>query len=151
MFGRKSGVVARLKELFPNIIGWHCCAHRLELAVNDVVKEMGAINHFKSLLDSLYSLYSTSGKNRMELKECADALDVQLCKIGRILDTRWVASSFRTVDAVWKAYPALYQHFTSASSSDKRDGASRQTYKGLALRLSSHAFVNNFGLMLWKN
>lgn len=83
----------------------------------------------------------------MELKECADALDIQLCKIGRILDARWVASSFRTVDAVWKAYPALYQHFTSAAESDQRDGASRQTYTGLAKRLSSHAFVNNLGLM----
>ena len=83
----------------------------------------------------------------MELKECADALDIQLCKIGRILDTRWVASSFRTVDAVWKAYPALYQHFTSAAESDKRDSTSRQSYTGLAKRLSSHAFVNNLGLM----
>lgn len=62
MFGRKSGVVSRLKELFPNIIGWHCCAHGLELVVNDVVKEIGAINHFKALLDKLYTLYSTSGK-----------------------------------------------------------------------------------------
>jgi hypothetical protein len=95
MLGRKSGVAVRLQSLFPNLVVWHCAAHRLELAVGDVVKEMAAVNHFKMFMDKLYSLYSTSNKNRVELKECADALDVQLCKIGRVLDTRWVASSLR--------------------------------------------------------
>lgn len=53
MLGRKSGVAARLQTLFPNIMVWHCSAHRLELAVGDVMKEMGAINHFKILMDKL--------------------------------------------------------------------------------------------------
>ena len=41
MLGRKSGVASRLQAIFPNITVWHCSAHRLELAVADVVKEMG--------------------------------------------------------------------------------------------------------------
>lgn len=147
MLGRKSGVASRLQAMFPNITLWHCSAHRLELAVADVVKEMGAVNHFKSLMDKLYALYSTSNKNRLELRTAAESLDVQLCKIGRILDTRWVASSFRTVDAVWKNYPALYKHFQTASDDPSRDGITRRTYSGLAMRLSSHAFVNNLGIM----
>lgn len=100
MFGRKSGVVARMQALFPGVTGWHCTAHRLELAVSDTLKAIGAIDHFKILMDKLYSLYHTSNKNRMEMKECAESLDIQLHKIGRILNTRWVASSFRTVEAV---------------------------------------------------
>uniref|UniRef100_A0A8C9X006 HAT C-terminal dimerisation domain-containing protein n=1 Tax=Sander lucioperca TaxID=283035 RepID=A0A8C9X006_SANLU len=132
MLGRKSGVATRLKTRFPNIMVWHCSAHRLELAVGDVMKEMGAINHFKILMDKLYALYSTSNKNRVELKECADGLNIQLCKIGRVLDNRWVASSLRTVEAMWRSYPALHGHFT---------------YNGLAKRLSSHAFVCNLGFM----
>lgn len=83
----------------------------------------------------------------MELKECADALDIQLCKVGWILDPRWVASSFRTIDAVWKSYPVPYQHFTFAAENDKRDSLSRQSYAGLAKRLSFHAFVSNLGVM----
>lgn len=47
MLGRRSGVATRLQAIFPNITLWHCSPHRLELAVSDVVKEMGAINHFK--------------------------------------------------------------------------------------------------------
>uniref|UniRef100_A0A671MGA9 HAT C-terminal dimerisation domain-containing protein n=1 Tax=Sinocyclocheilus anshuiensis TaxID=1608454 RepID=A0A671MGA9_9TELE len=83
--------------------------HRLELAVGDVVKEIGAINYLKILMDKLYAIYSASNKSRMELKDAAESLDVQLCKIGRILDTRWVASSFRTVEAVWKKLPGTLQ------------------------------------------
>ena len=147
MLGRKSGVASRLQAIFPNITVWHCSAHRLELAVADVVKEMGAINHFKILMDKLYAVYSTSNKNLMELRESAESLDVRLCKIGRILDTRWVASSFRTVEAVWKNYPALYKHFKTASEDPSRDSVTKQTYSGLAMRISSHAFVNNLGIM----
>lgn len=147
MLGRKSGVAVRLQSRFPHIVVWHCAAHWLELAVGDVVKEMVAVNHFKMFMDKLYSLYSTSNKNRTELKECADALDVQLCKIGRVLDTRWVASSLRAFEAVWKSYPALHRHFTQAAQAPTRDSTTRESYNGLAKRLSSHAFVTILGLM----
>ncbi|KAK0134200.1 E3 SUMO-protein ligase KIAA1586 [Merluccius polli] len=147
MLGRKSGVAVRLQSLFPSLVVWHCAAHRLELAVGDVVKEMAAVNHFKMFMDKLYSLYSTSNKNRIELKECADALDVQLCKIGRVLDTRWVSSSLRAVEAVWKSCPALHRHFTQAAQDPSRDSTTRESYNRLAKRLSSHAFVTNLGLM----
>ncbi len=147
MLGRKSGVAARLQTLFPNIMVWHCSAHRLELAVGDVMKETGAINHFKILMDKLYSLYSSSNKNRMELKEAADSLDIQLCKLGWVLDNRWVASSFRTVEAVWRNYPALHKHLTHAAEDASRDSTTRESYNGLVKRLSSYAFVNNLGLM----
>ncbi|XP_078504031.1 E3 SUMO-protein ligase KIAA1586-like [Lissotriton helveticus] len=148
MFGCHSGVVKRLQEkISSNIVAWHCSAHRLELAVHDVMKDIGATNHFKNLLDKLYSLFSTSVKNRLELKECAEALDVQLCRIGRVLDTRWVASSFRTVEAIWNAYPALYKHFNSAADDGSRDSSTRNMYTGLGRRLSSIQFVANLGLM----
>ena len=136
MLGRNSGVATRLQTMFPKILVWHCSAHRLELAVGDVMKEMGAMNHFKMLMDKLYSLYSTSNKKRLELKDAADRLDVQLCKIGRVLDNRWVASSFRTVEAVWKSYPALHKHFTHASADGSRDRTSRDTYSGMEKKVS---------------
>ncbi|XP_037540253.1 E3 SUMO-protein ligase KIAA1586-like [Nematolebias whitei] len=147
VLGRRSGVASRLHALFPHITVWHCSAHRLELAVNDVVKEMETINHFKILMDKLYSLYNASNKSRMELRECASSLDAELCKIGRIIDTSCVASSFKTVEAVWNNYPALHKHFKSASEDPTRDGVTKQTYNGLALRISSCAFVNNLGMM----
>lgn len=38
---------------------------------------MGVINHFKILMDKLFALYSTSSKNRMELKESANSLEIK--------------------------------------------------------------------------
>lgn len=128
---RKSGVATRLKPRFPNIM-WHCSAHRLELAVGDVMKEMRAINHFKILMDKLDALYSTSNKNRVELKECADGLNIQLCKVGRVLDNR---SSLRTVEVVWRSYPALHRHFTHAAEDSAHESATRESYNGLAKHL----------------
>lgn len=147
MFGCKSGVVARIRALFPDVTGWHCTAHRLKLAMSDMFKATGATDHFKILMNKLYLLYHNSNKNRMDLKECAESLDIQLCKIGRILNTRWVASSFRTVEALWYNYPALHKHFSEAAADSSRNSATRSTYAGLNAHISSHAFINNLGLM----
>lgn len=39
MLGRISGVGTQLQKTFPDIIVWHCCNHRLELAVSDTLKK----------------------------------------------------------------------------------------------------------------
>lgn len=56
-------------------------------------------------------------------------------------------SGFRAVEAVWKNYPALYEHFKKAAEDPSSDGITKQTYNGLDKRISSHAFVNNLGIM----
>uniref|UniRef100_A0A3P9DT09 HAT C-terminal dimerisation domain-containing protein n=1 Tax=Maylandia zebra TaxID=106582 RepID=A0A3P9DT09_9CICH len=110
--------------------------HRLELAVCDVLKEVGGINHFKIFLDQLYSLYHASPKNQRELTESAHNVGQRLLVIGRVLSVRWVASSERTVKAVWENYQALQVHFTS-----------RAKYKGLNDVLTTVSFVVNLGIM----
>ena len=113
MTGSKSGVAARLKSQFPLLISWHCFNHRLELSsFGDAVKCCTEVNHLISFIDLLYSTYSMSPKLQRELMECAADLEVQLNKIGRVLDVRWVASSCRTVRVVWRSYEALYSHFS---------------------------------------
>ena len=39
MLGKKSGVLALLKEQQPSLIGIHCSAHRLELYYKDAIKK----------------------------------------------------------------------------------------------------------------
>lgn len=148
MLGRKAGVAKILSDQFPRITIWHCIAHRLELSVHDSVTEVAGINSFKCFLDKLYTIYHASPKNRNELKQCAKALNVQLMSIGRVLDTRWVASSYRTLKAVWQSYSALSNHFQSASNDMKRDTKERACYKGLLLKLTSEEFLEDIGTML---
>jgi len=127
MLGKDAGVGRLLQNQFPKLFVWHCVAHRLELSVHDTVKEVAGVNNFKLFIDKLYSLYSTSPKNQAELRQCASDLEVQLLSIGiQVLDTRWVASSLRTVRAIWHSYAALYNHFLSASKDTKRDCKERE-------------------------
>lgn len=146
MLGRCNGLIVKLQETYPDLLSWHCSAHRLELAVSDALKEVTATNHFQLFMESLYSTYSMSPKNQRELDDCAAELGTQLMKIGKIFTIRWVASSERTVKAVWKSFPALYAHLTAAAK--ERSGRESAKFSGLADTLSSVPFVQNLALML---
>ena len=129
---------------FPNLITWHCLNHRLELAVDDAIADLSGINHFKIFIGNLHSVYSQSPKKKRELKEVAKNLDAQLLKIGKVLSTRWVASSHRTVLAVWNNYEALYQHFKDKAAEKEKQSA---MYEGLNKRIQSPEFLLDLALM----
>ncbi|XP_023820933.1 E3 SUMO-protein ligase KIAA1586-like isoform X1 [Oryzias latipes] len=131
MLGVKSGVGKLLKDDFPSIVLWHCLNHRLELAVDQALDKTGGTKDFQAFLDSLYSLYSQSPKNMRELSECAHNLHITLKRIGRVFSVRWVASSWRAVNAVWQSYSALAQHFQKASEDNSRDSRERAKFSGL--------------------
>jgi len=147
MLGRKSGVASKLVEKFPNILIWHCMNHRLELSVGDALEEVCGVNEFQFLFDKLYSLYHASAKNRRELTECCEELSLQILRIGKILNTRWVASSFRSIKAVWRQYGALHKHFSNASADPNRTATERSMFTGLANRIGNATFVHNLGTM----
>lgn len=64
------------------------------------------------------------------------------------LDTRWVASSARSVRAIWNNNKPLYIHFETAANDDKRTSTDRAQYKGLIKILTSKSFILNMGLVL---
>lgn len=78
------------------------------------------VNHFKSFLDNLHTIYHRLFKNAEELKVHAEELDTPVLKIGRILDTRRNASNFRTVSVVCKNFEVLVAHFKSAKEDHKQ-------------------------------
>lgn len=147
MLGRKSGVTTLLKEKYPNIITWHCLNHRLELAVNDALKEVSGTNHFSIFMDKLYSLYSRSPKNQRELEKCSKDVEEVVKRIGRVFGTRWVASSYRAVSTVWDNYSSLSSHFEKAATDISRDAKERSMFRGLSNRMKSPAFLSSLALM----
>jgi hypothetical protein len=60
--------------MFPDVLVWHCCNHRLEFAVNDDVREINEIDYMKRFFDELYSLYSASPENQCEIRESAHSV-----------------------------------------------------------------------------
>lgn len=147
LFGVRNGVRRLMQDKFPSVIFWHCASHRLELSVSDTVNNVAGVNRFKSFMDKLYVTYHASPKNARELQECAATLELQLLKIGRILSTRWVASSFRTVSAVWQDFEALVHHFQEAKEDSRRSKTDRCLYEGLLRKITSCEFVLDLGLM----
>lgn len=71
---------------------------------------------FSVLIDEATTANNKSPKLQKRLEFEAQQLDVQLKKIGRVLNTSWVASSFRTVSAVWDNCEALAVHFPASSN-----------------------------------
>lgn len=138
-----AGVGKLLTNKYPDLLVWHCSNHRLELAVDDVVNEVAGINHFKIFFNTLYALYSSSPKNQYGLKSCAKELDLQFLSIGRILNTRWVVLSLRSVKAVWRNYEALYLHFDKCSLDSSRTSKEKATFKGLKQKITLTDFVLN--------
>ena len=79
-------------------------------------------------------------KNPRELSEvcseiCVSEIDCRFLKIGRVLDVRWVASSSRTVCAVWKSFAGLCFKIIAVKMSAVME--SRQKFAGLLARLAS--------------
>jgi hypothetical protein len=60
-------------------------------------------------------------KSSRKLHACAQLLELKLLTIGRILSTRWVAYSFRSVSGVWEDYEGLVLHFVEAKNDYRRD------------------------------
>eukprot|EP00102_Acyrthosiphon_pisum_P010394 XP_008178697.1 PREDICTED: E3 SUMO-protein ligase KIAA1586-like [Acyrthosiphon pisum] len=121
ILGRIAGVGAQLKKMYPNIVIWHCCNHRLELAVCDTLKEVSGINNFQLFIEKLYALYHQSPKNMNELHMCAVSLEHNL--------------------------QPLYQHFTTAANDGLRTSKEKSKYLGLKRLLASIEFVTNLGIM----
>jgi len=147
LLGKNNGVAAQLKRKYPDIFTFHCMNHRLELAVADTAKEGNGVSNFVSFIGAVNNVYSTSPKNVHELRIICSDLSIQMKKIGRIFDVRWVASSFRTVKALWQNFEALYKHFDDASADETRASKKRAKFKGLKNTLRSINFVKNLGLL----
>lgn len=145
MTGVHHGLGQLMKGDFPSLFTIHCQAHRLELAVNQAVRSVNSISHFQMFVDSLYSLYSRSPKNQRELEAAASDVGVELLRVGRMFDVRWVFSSFQAVKALWRDFPALCKHLgDSALSGSGRDKAK---FSGLLKKMTAFMFIAELALL----
>ena len=73
MCGKKTGLVARLKQEQPHLVGVHYVAHRLELSYKDVFKQTEVFKDLDRLLLDLYYFYEKSPLNRANLSNAQKA------------------------------------------------------------------------------
>lgn len=53
----RNGVVAKLKQSVPWLLGFHCIAHNLELAILDGIKDEILLMSLRDMLQSIYKHY----------------------------------------------------------------------------------------------
>ena len=111
--------------------------------MSDGIKSIDCFFHIQSFLNKLHSVYSHSAKLQRQLKAIAAEKDTEIMKIGKVFDVRWVASSSRAVNALWTDFPALFFHFSKLAEDGSIKSNERDTFKGLANKLSTIQFIED--------
>ena len=114
MTGRKTGLVTRLRNEQPHLIGVHCVNHKLELAYKDVFKNQQTFLDIEQLLLDLYLFYEQSPLNRANLQKAAIAAGIGESGVVplRVGGTRWVTYTYRALQRMFKAYHAIALHLS---------------------------------------
>ena len=120
-FGINNGTIARVKRMKPHVIGLHCTAHRLELAMKSSMKECIYMSTVQTFLEELRKFYHNSPQNWAGLKEAGEALSITVKKLTRASGTRWVAHTEQAIEAVIHNWSALVEHLMQVKITDKAD------------------------------
>lgn len=137
MLGKHQGVATLLQSKYPNLVVFHCMAHRLELAVKQAIDDVNSVSHFRDLIDSIYKLFSMSPKNQRELNDAAAETAVQLLKVKKIFDVRWVFSSYVAMKAFLRNFEALHTMLVKAADDNTRTAKERSKYLGLSKKMQN--------------
>ena len=69
MCGKRNGVAAKLKQMIPYLISYHCANHRSALVAAHAANALRPIKDAKDTLGHLYRYFSNSTVRTANLKE----------------------------------------------------------------------------------
>jgi len=148
MIGKYSGAATLLQQILGvKCCAFHCMAHRLELAVNSVVKNITAVSHFRMLCEEFHNIYAHSTKRLVQLQSAAKELSLQIFKIGRVFDVRWLMSTYSAVDAIWRDLAPLQSHMAFLSGDGYTAAKDKAKFSGLHRKLQTWKVIAELGLM----
>ena len=118
ILGLRTGLAARMRENFPEIIIIHCLAHRLELAFRDVIKKSTSKLYDKllTLLLGLYYTYHKAPKQKKQLGDTFQLLGIGSVTPTRVGGTRWLPHMNRALKALIKGYRAFRMQLEESSN-----------------------------------
>ena len=111
MQGRRGGVISYLrKEVGDWVVGIHCSAHRLELAVKKAIQGVKLASDVDKLLLDLYIFYHASTVRRATLTSTYDALSMPHSMPTRVGGSRWLGHTLRALTTLWKGFRGVVTH-----------------------------------------
>ena len=140
MVGCRKGVVTRIKEVSPSVLGVHCAAHRLNLASTQAGKSVPYVKIFSRILRQIFDFFDNSAVRTAGLQ----AVQSLLREKGRLIapcETRWLS--------VDRSVNRLKDSFASIVVSLQREGEERGDAKamGLCKLVSEFRFIATMMLM----
>jgi hypothetical protein len=144
MMGDISGVGVRLQRDLPHLTVIHCCAHRLELSIKDVLKRCDNMNAMETLLYSIYKHYKYSALNWGELQNVGAALNIKVRKPVNNKGTRWLAHHSRAVEVFMINYSSMITHMTHVTATVTGDRYERTAQLLGELQMPSVPMFLNF-------
>lgn len=108
LVGEHSGMVRRLQNSFPFLLGFHCFAHRVDLAAQAITKS-SVVEDIISSCNRVTKHYAHGGKRDDELFQCQSELGMRKLKLIRPAETRWMSYKL-VIEKVHKNLPALMMH-----------------------------------------
>ena len=120
MNGSCSGVSARIKELNPGVVHIHCCAHRLNLVLTDMVKSIPIAEDFFDLLKTLVFM-ATSKEHENFLSKQKELGQKQEVRLKRLCETRSACrhTSVNAIASIIEAILATLSHIMKGRDREK--------------------------------
>ncbi|XP_060589612.1 zinc finger protein 862-like [Ruditapes philippinarum] len=106
MTGRKNGVVVKLKEHSPSLVGAHCAAHRTALATSQAAKYVHEMDEYSRTVSSVFRYFSNSSLRSNRLRAIQSVLNLPELKFSEVHSVRWLSME-NAVTAIYRSYPAL--------------------------------------------
>lgn len=108
--GTRNGVIAKIRELQPNVIDIHCICHLVDLCVKAAVKTLPL--KVDDLIVDVYYHFHNSTKRITTLKEYADFCAVDFKSILKHCQTRWLSLT-RSIKRMLDMWEPLISYLTS--------------------------------------
>ena len=106
MMGKENGVVSRLKRIVPAMVGTHCAAHRLALAVCEAAKSVKWFESMEKSINAIYTHFSRSSTLTAQLHEMQSVLNMPQLALQRPTSTRWLSIGY-SVKALRRNFKAV--------------------------------------------
>ncbi|KAK0156562.1 Zinc finger MYM-type protein 1 [Merluccius polli] len=127
MSGSTGGVQTHFRRFHPEAIYVHCYAHELNLVLCHTCKAIPEAVELFSLLECVYSFFSTSLVNHHKFMEAQTRLGLTTTELVQLSNTRW-ACQLRSINAVLETLPAILECL-SANRSPIAVGLRAKLYK----------------------
>ena len=153
--GNKNGVKKKLREIMPWLIFNWCLSHRLELAIEEVLKGTGFGDVDKMLL-GLYYIDDKSPKKLSELTELfqhmkdmqVDDFELGTVKPIRACGTRWISHKLAAMCVAFDKYGLFISHIKEMSQDKSCASSARAKMTGYLRSWNRTAMIVKLGFYI---